>query len=1190
MSLQTVKTPTIGVLAGIQIYYGTILGNFIGPLLHGVYSAAQKRGCNLLLAGGMDSSSYTAARPAWPAPASDADFVPVGPWNTDGLIVLNPLFSETRSQYIQDQIASGHPIIFAAAGELGPTVAIDNVGAIHQALWHLMEHGHRQIAFIAGYTSDLTGDSGIRLQAYQQFVQEHGLDADANLIAYGSHGINGGREAMQQILGSRVPFTAVLASNDESAIGAMEILKNSGLRIPQDVAIIGIDDTFEAMTQLPPLTTFHSSPFRMGYQALESLLDHIEGKRPHLEDVTVPMQFVIRESCGCHSDRTPQIVLDSAEAPSGHNGKVLTAGRITGILAETALAITQRLSTEEVHAHCGSLVQALLENLSSKDTDVFSSTLEGILTRAKEIQDDIYVWVAVLNRLESQAEFLEEFTESRSDRPLQTILSKARATLTQHMERYHRHLFSQQKWIADQVGQLNARLLTALDEAQIYEILASYLPQVGIRHMEVAFFEIEEADPSAWCRLHKVSEHEVELRFPSQQFPPPELYPEPYYLILIPMDRQEVSPGFVIFDAADMEICVHIVWQLVTFLKVVRLYREATHGRQLAEEANRLKSRFLSTVSHELRTPLSLIVGLSEILLQKNNETPSETGHDIKRIHASAQHLDGLIRDVLDLAQNDMGELRLACGALDLADVLHVVSAVGEQLVRNKGLEWQASIPEDLPRVWGDRTRLRQVVLNLINNAVKFTSQGQVSLTVKEEGEEILVEVSDSGLGIPPEEQNVIFDEFRQSERTTTLGYGGLGLGLAICRRLVELHGGTIGVYSSGKEGAGSRFYFTLPILEEKSIGYLPKDIPQDRPVLLLAEPSGNGLRLQEYLIQNGFDVHLEPITESGFASAPLVDRQPGAVILEQGPSLERGWEAIRWLREHPKMHNTPILLFALQENEDQGSVLELNHLTKPLNRVELIQALERQSIATSFAGNTILIVDDEPSTVELHARMILNWSPASRVLRAGNGKEALDLIHGAHPDLVLLDLMMPELDGFGVLKAMRESPDCRDIPVIVLTGQTLTAKDMAELGKGVTNVLRKGLFSTAETMSHVEAALLRNLTLGSEARRAVRRAMAYLHTHYMEPISLDDAARHVNMSKEYLARCFRQEVGITLVTYLNRYRIDRAKSLLDAGEQSLTEVAMATGFSSSTYFSRMFRQEVGISPSEYQRSLKRLK
>lgn len=1190
MNLQTGKIPTIGVLAGIQIYYGTILGNFIGPLLHGVYSAAQKRGCNLLLAGGMDSSSYTAAHPAWPAPASDVDFVPVGPWNTDGLIVLNPLFSETRSQYIQDLIASRHPVIFAAAGEPGPTVAINSIGAIHQALWHLMEHGHRQIAFIAGYPNDLSGDSGIRLQAYQQFVHEHDLRADPNLIAYGSHGINGGREAMQQILVSRAPFTAVLASNDESAIGAMEILKNSGLRIPQDVAIIGIDDTFEAMTQAPPLTTFHSSPFRMGYQALESVLDHIEGKRPHLEDVTVPMQFVIRESCGCHPDRTPQIVLDSAEAPSGDSGKVMTADRITRILVETALASTQRLSTEDVQAHCRSLVQALIEDLSSKDTDVFSSALEEVLTRAEELQDDIYVWVAVLARLESQGEFLEELMEPRTERPLQTILSKARAMLTQHMERYHRHLISQQKWIADQVGQLNARLLTALDEAQIYEILASYLPQVGIWQMEVAFFETAEADPTAWCRLHKVSEHEVELRFPSQQFPPPGLYSEPYYLILIPMAGQEASPGFVIFDAAHMEICAHIVWQLVTFLKVVRLYREATHGRQLAEEANRLKSRFLSTVSHELRTPLSLIVGLSEILLQKNNENTAETGHDIKRIHASAQHLDGLIRDVLDLAQNDMGELRLVCTALDLADVLHVVAAVGEQLVRDKGLEWRASIPEDLPRVWGDRTRIRQVVLNLINNAVKFTPHGQVRLTVKEEGAEILVEVSDTGLGIPPEEKHVIFDEFRQSERTTTLGYGGLGLGLAICRRLVELHGGTIGVDSSGKEGTGSTFYFTLPILKNESLGHLPKDIPQDRPVLLLAESSGNGRRLQEYLIQKGFDVHLEWLTETQFASAPLMDRQPGALILEQGPSLERGWEAIRWLREHPKMHDTPILLFALQENEDQGSVLELNYLTKPLNRVELIHALERQPIANLSAGSTILIADDEPSTVELHARMILNWSPASRVLRARNGKEALHLIHSAHPDLVLLDLMMPELDGFGVLKAMRENPDCRDIPVIVLTGQILTAEDMAELGKGVTNILRKGLFSTAETMSHVEAALLRHLTLGSEARRAVRRAMAYLHTHYMEPISLDDAARHVNMSKEYLARCFRQELGITLVTYLNRYRIDRAKSLLEAGGRSLTEVAMASGFSSSTYFSRMFRQEVGVSPSEYQRSFVRSK
>src|SRR5512142_2367837 len=198
------KRPTIGVLAGIQVYYGTILGNFIGPLLHGVSSAAENRQCNLLLACGMEGTSYTAAHPAWPLPAAEVDYVPVGPWNTDGLIVVTPLFSEARSNYVQGLIAAGHPVVFAATGEAGPTVAIDNVGAVRQALLHLMDHGHRQIAFIAGYPDDATGDSGIRLKAFHEFVEEHHLFADSKLIAHGSHGINGGRNAMQQILDSGV--------------------------------------------------------------------------------------------------------------------------------------------------------------------------------------------------------------------------------------------------------------------------------------------------------------------------------------------------------------------------------------------------------------------------------------------------------------------------------------------------------------------------------------------------------------------------------------------------------------------------------------------------------------------------------------------------------------------------------------------------------------------------------------------------------------------------------------------------------------------------------------------------------------------------------------------------------------------------------------------------------------------------
>jgi signal transduction histidine kinase/AraC-like DNA-binding protein len=802
----------------------------------------------------------------------------------------------------------------------------------------------------------------------------------------------------------------------------------------------------------------------------------------------------------------------------------------------------------------------------------------------------MYVWNDVLSALENGLDLIRQVVElPPMDQSPESLLINGRAMVTQHMQRQYRHLMVNRVWIADQVGQLNARLLTALDEAQVYEILASYLPEMSIHHVAVTFFEAENSDPVAWCSFRKVLEQSIETRFRSRQFPPNDLYEEPYRLVLIPMAGHERSPGFVVFDTAHLEICAHIVWQLVTFLKVVRLYREATEGRRLAEEANRLKSRFLSTVSHELRTPLNLIVGLSEILLQKGKLEGPEAERDLSRIHASAQHLDGLIRDVLDLAQNEVGELKLVCEPLDLADVLHVVATVGEQLAQDKGLEWQTSIPENLPRVWGDRTRLRQVVLNLINNAVKFTEQGRVTLLVSASDATVTVEVIDTGLGILPEEQGVIFDEFRQSERTTALGYGGLGLGLSICKRLVELHGGKIGVHSTGADGSGSTFSLTLPVMKSGPPSDLPEAAFPDRTVLLLAERSGNGERLHEYLMQRGFEVELVWMDANNSWLPYWLRSQPGAVVVEQGTTSGQGWEVIKALRENPLTQSIPVLFYSLDPELDRGSVLELSHLTKPLNQADLIQVLERREIHGSAVrdGKSILIVDDEPSALELHARIVSAWSAEYHILKAKNGREALNIIQEAHPDLVLLDLIMPELDGFGVLEAMHNDPRSRGIPVIVLTGQTLTLEDMENLGRGVTSVLKKDLFSAEETLSRIETALAHSSTLGTEAQRVVRKAMAYIHEHFMESISLEDAAQHVSMSKEYLARCFRQEMGITLVTYLNRYRVNQAKTLLEKADCNLTEIALETGFSSSGYFSRVFRQEVGMSPTEYQRTAK---
>jgi AraC-like DNA-binding protein len=548
-----------------------------------------------------------------------------------------------------------------------------------------------------------------------------------------------------------------------------------------------------------------------------------------------------------------------------------------------------------------------------------------------------------------------------------------------------------------------------------------------------------------------------------------------------------------------------------------------------------------------------------------------------------------LISDVLDLASSEAGQLRLTSELVDLSETLHLVSELGQQLAKDKGLGWRDSLPESGPRVWGDRTRLRQIALNLVANAVKFTTRGEVRLTLAVDRDGATVSVSDTGLGIPPSEQELIFNEFRRSERSASRGYGGLGLGLAICKRLVELHGGSLGVRSSGEEGAGSTFYFTLPVVPSTiTSAPLPALLMTERSVMLLTNRSGSGERLREHLVQRGYEVRLLWLDEAPDWLAQLVAARPGVIVLDMSLVPSQGWEVLKALKSQPETLHIPVLFCTL--SQEGGAVLELDYLLKPIGLTDLTQVLDQQWLASEGhqIGKTILIVDDDAQTVEMHARMVQSHSSTHRILKARHGREALELVQREHTDLVLLDLMMPELDGFGVLEAMRTDPVTRDIPVIVLTGQVLTEKDMAQLNRGVTTVLSKGLFSVDETLAHIEAALAQKRRLKVEAQQLVRQAMAYLHEHYAQPISREDVARHVNMNEDYLTFCFRKELGMTPIAYLNRYRINQAKQLLATRPLSITEVALEVGFYDHSYFSRVFRREVGMSPDAYRRTQKK--
>ena len=1144
----------------------------------------------MLLAYGMRAPADQSdlLQPAWPTLDKDADFTPVGPWNTDGLIVINPLISETRSRYIRDLAQSGYPVVFVAKGEGEPEIVADNAGGISQALNHLIAHGHDRIAFISGTRENVQGDSGDRLRAYQAAMSQLGLRLDSKLLACGYHTYNGGYTAMLQILQAEEKFTAVLASNDESAMGAMQALKETGLRIPEDVAVIGFDDRPEAAAQVPPLTSVHVPLYKSGYKAVEVLLEHIHEQEKATRSFKMTTSLAIRQSCGCRQDNSFDSAIPNADSDS--NPTHIVQSMVDAVLAET-----QRFTSDEAQHWCERLASMFIFSLEQGKPDHFQQAIEALLLRVDAQGDDAHIWQAVISSLRRAVPILLQVALRPSEQQFAfDMLDQARNAISERMRRQHGQYIIDQKWMITRIGSLTARLLMTLNESQVLEVLETELPAMGIQRTSLAFFETGGDDPVAWSSLHTIPRSQTPpLRFPTRQFPPPGLYPpdKAFSLVLLPLVSPAGVTGFIAYDSIDIEVEGPITQQIAAALNNARLYREATEGRILAEEANRLKSTFLSTVSHELRTPLNLIAGLSEILLQEGqaqeHSLPLSGQESLEQIHASSQHLGRLIRDVLDLASSQMGQLRLGHELVDLGEAMEMVVATGRQLAAEKGLAWRDSLPEAQSWVWGDRTRLRQVALNLVSNAVKFTFHGEISLQVEVRDGYATVLVKDTGLGIAPAEQNLIFDQFRRTELAIARGYGGIGLGLAISKRLVELHGGEIGMYSSGEEGAGSTFYFTLPLVEPEIIRTGDQSLPLGlgETILLLTNQSGSGERLRNHLTKKGFKVSMVQVDQDADWLSPLLKVPPGAVVLDVAIAPNQGWNILRMLKDNPLTNTVPLLFYALAE--DRGTMLELDFLTKPVGMAELARVLEQQKLSSdkSQVEKVFLIVDDDPATLEMHVRIVQSQLGKHRVLRARNGREALKLMARQRPDLVLLDLMMPELDGFGVLEAMREKDETRNIPVIILTGKILTEKEMIRLNRGVATVLGKGLFSVEETLSHIDAALARKRKLGSEAQRLVRQAMAYVHEYYTEPISREDLARHLGMSSDYLTHCFRTEVGMTLIAYINRYRVNQSKVLLAESDKSVTEIAMAVGFSDSSYFSRVFRRQVGVSPEAYRRT-----
>jgi signal transduction histidine kinase/DNA-binding LacI/PurR family transcriptional regulator/AraC-like DNA-binding protein len=1162
---------TIGFISAWEVYQGTTIDRYAHSLMQGISDAAHELKCNLLFGCGF---SATGNSRFGPIPGLGMSFLPVGPWNTDGLIIVSDEMTGQQHEYVHSLISTGFPIIFTTPEGPGPSVTVDNASGIRQAFSHLLEHGHRQIAFIAGSRSH-KGDSDERLCAYKNEVERAGISFDEQLVAFGAHSEEGGEAAMQQIIKSGSPFSAVIASNDFSCLGAMRALTNAGFHIPDDIAVIGFDDILDARSHSPSLTSVRHPTFALGYQAVLSLVDCIRGVRKYGDNtrIVVPPRLIIRQSCGCFPGYHTRQYINSSISNLGHE------------MAEDAMIDAHNSLLDDLETQNKLFLDAFLKSLQSQKPDLMVDAIKRGLSWAEEHGEDAHIWQASTSTLLKHIDLiLSQFTEINPSFVF-NLLDRARQEVNDEIQRRTTRAMLAQMDMMAQLGQFTAEMLSVMDVQQTTEVLSRHLPKLGVRQAIIALYEPDGEDAASKARVifeSGVPSKVYRKLFDPRRFPGPEIYPtdHPLQLIILPLDIDEKTGGFVALEASNPEVCAAITLNLAVALRTSRLYQDAVAGRKQAEEAAHLKSRFLSMVSHELRTPLSLIVGLSDMALKGEGIEK----RDIEQINTSAQHLAHLIGDVLDLASSEAGQLRILREPLDLAEVFNVTTRIGEEMAHQKGLAFHAILPARSPWILGDRTRLRQVVLNLLTNAVKFTPAGQIRLEVVVEQNHVSIMVSDTGIGITPTEITSIFDEFTRSERANEIHAEGLGLGLAITKELVQQHGGKIEVQSPGMLGSGSTFTLTLPVISIHGSPSLFSNSPSYRSdaIMILAESGDSTEFLTGYLVQQGFSVHQCWFEQETDWFSKVTELSPSALILSEHLAGHEGWAIAGILKRHPATEPIPILTYALDIGNNQGELFELSYLHKPLQLGKLAHEL-KHFLPSSAQSQTILVVDDDPAILEMNARLVEQTGRSA--ITARNGREALMILEKTRPDLILLDLVMPEMDGFTVLDTLHTREATRDIPVIIFTARTLSDADLERCNRGVASILGKGLFSTAETLTHIEAALLRQNTLGGATRQLMRQAMAYIHTHYAEELTREEIAAHISISPDYLTDCFRQELGITPNVYLRRYRIRQACEFLRNTDQTITQIAQNVGFSDGAYFTHAFLREIGITPKAYRRN-----
>jgi signal transduction histidine kinase/DNA-binding response OmpR family regulator len=510
----------------------------------------------------------------------------------------------------------------------------------------------------------------------------------------------------------------------------------------------------------------------------------------------------------------------------------------------------------------------------------------------------------------------------------------------------------------------------------------------------------------------------------------------------------------------------------------------ADEARERAETANRTKSEFLANMSHELRTPLNAIIGYSEILEEDASDQGQDSLiNDIKKIRNAGKHLLSLINDVLDLAKIESGKVDLYLESFDVNKMVKDVVDTIQPTCEKNNNKMVVDYSNDIGLMRSDFTKVRQSLFNLLSNASKFTHNGEVKLTVEQkvvktkagENQKFLhFIVQDTGIGMKPEHCKKLFQAFSQADSSTTRKYGGTGLGLAITQSFINMMGGEVIVES--EYGVGSTFTLKLPQIARQ---IMSKDEEFDestatvssilinplhtKTVLVIDDNHHDRKFLHRYLTGEGYNVVMAVNGKQGLQMAKEI--VPDMITLDVMMPEMDGWETLVALKNDPFLVNIPVVMNSIIEDRHLAQTLgAIDYIAKPVDKMRLLNVVDKHM--TKSARGPILVVEDDLDTLETTCDLLVQagWS----IQAAENSWEAIEIIEKNPPILILLDLMMPDMDGFEVIKKLRYHPQWQTIPIIVITSVELSTSEYAQLSKQVQNIFQKGKYELQDLLNEV--------------------------------------------------------------------------------------------------------------------------